>query len=94
MANQSKNFHLNYQPRGPSEFQLAEEAEQIAPENRIGVLQLDAYTCRWPIGTPGNIDFRFCGKQPGMDSPYCFAHEERAFTGGRPISYYVPGQRR
>ena len=94
MSNQAKYLHPNFQPRGPSALQLAEEGEQVAPEHRIGVLQLDAYKCRWPIGTPGNIDFRFCGKRPGTDSPYCRSHEERAFTGGHPGRYYVPGPRR
>jgi GcrA cell cycle regulator len=37
-------------------------------------LALTAVTCRWPVGTPGDSDFAFCGAPPFRRRPYCLAH--------------------
>ncbi len=34
--------------------------------------------CEWPIGDPGEPDFRFCGKKALNAGPYCAEHESRA----------------
>jgi len=39
-----------------------------------GLLDLDAATCRWPIGEPGAAGFVFCGAAPFRRYPYCLAH--------------------
>ncbi len=38
------------------------------------LLELTALTCRWPVGTPGDPDFVFCGAAPLRRRPYCVAH--------------------
>jgi GcrA cell cycle regulator len=38
------------------------------------LLDLGASTCRWPVGTPGEPDFAFCGAAPHPQYPYCLAH--------------------
>jgi GcrA cell cycle regulator len=38
------------------------------------LLDLDASTCRWPIGVPGEPRFAFCGAAPHRHYPYCLAH--------------------
>lgn len=37
------------------------------------LLELTEESCRWPMGTPGTEEFRFCGSQRG-DGPYCARH--------------------
>ena len=34
--------------------------------------------CEWPIGDPGEPDFRFCGQKALVAGPYCAEHESRA----------------
>jgi hypothetical protein len=36
--------------------------------------------CRWPIGDPGEIGFRFCCKQTATGRVYCAEHAEKAFA--------------
>lgn len=33
-----------------------------------------ARTCQWPIGHPGQDDFRFCGEAASPGKPYCNTH--------------------
>lgn len=55
--------------------------------------ELNAATCRWPIGEPDEPGFAFCGAVPFARYPYCIAHcliayrPERA--DGEPASAYV-----
>lgn len=51
----------------------------IPAAQRKTLLQLDAHTCRWPVGDPGTADFFFCGAEPQPDRRYCEAHCSRAF---------------
>ena len=34
----------------------------------------DGRTCSWPIGDPGEPDFRFCGAPAAIGRPYCANH--------------------
>lgn len=38
------------------------------------LLDLDATTCRWPVGEPDHPDFAFCGAAPFKRYPYCLNH--------------------
>jgi GcrA cell cycle regulator len=40
------------------------------------IMQLNAHTCRWPIGTPASPDFGYCGAEPWGDRAYCGRHWE------------------
>lgn len=54
--------------------------ELVIPLNeRKSIIQLDASTCRWPIGHANEADFHFCGKHPVSGLPYCEFHARRAF---------------
>lgn len=45
------------------------------PEPRhVTLLELNADTCRWPIGDPHSRDFYFCGAVPEIDRAYCPFH--------------------
>ena len=48
----------------------------------VTIMDLRESMCRWPIGDPGNSEFRFCGakKLPGQ-GPYCACHSTLAYQG-------------
>jgi len=47
------------------------------------LLKLTSATCRWPIGDPKALDFRFCLAQHAPGSPYCSEHHVVAFGKAR-----------
>ena len=53
------------------------------------ILQLRAYSCRWPLGDLRQPAARFCGERKiAGSSPYCAEHTKLAFVPGgkaRPI---------
>lgn len=51
----------------------------IPVEQRIGLLQLNEHTCKWPIGDPLTPDFYFCGQASLEGTPYCEFHSRRAY---------------
>ena len=46
----------------------------------VTIMELRESMCRWPIGDPGQSEFRFCGakKLPGQ-GPYCACHAGIAY---------------
>jgi GcrA cell cycle regulator len=46
------------------------------------LLELSEKRCRWPISTPGEADFRFCGNTPLDGLPYCAGHTRLAYRPG------------
>jgi len=72
-----------------AEFGAAEpRAEEVAIANGCGctLLELSRENCRWPIGSAGTADFRFCGNAPVKGLPYCVGHAR--------IAYRPAGRRR
>jgi len=65
----------------------AGEGRAIAPEPlRLSLVQLNAASCRWPIGDPRLPGFCFCGGEAARPSPYCDYHSGIAYqdvTGGK-----------
>lgn len=50
--------------------------EVIVPEDkRKGLVDLEDYDCRWPIGHPRDADFHFCAARKMPGSSYCAYHE-------------------
>jgi GcrA cell cycle regulator len=48
-------------------------APEVAPANGpIGIMELTAFTCRWPFGE--RAPFRFCGTTKPAGGPYCREH--------------------
>jgi len=38
------------------------------------------HNCRWPLGHPGDPEFKFCGELVrNVGAPYCHEHTERAY---------------
>jgi GcrA cell cycle regulator len=45
----------------------------------ITLMQLSEKTCRWPLGDPSTVDFRFCGCETAAGASYCQYHAVLAF---------------
>ena len=53
------------------------------PDRLLSLLELTDRTCRFPIGTPGQPDFGFCGKQTKSGSAYCEECHSKAYQPKR-----------
>ena len=49
------------------------------PGEGVSILTLTNMSCRWPIGHPGEEDFRFCGARTIAGQPYCAGHAKLAY---------------
>ncbi|WP_199763083.1 GcrA family cell cycle regulator [Bradyrhizobium guangdongense] len=54
-------------------------AGPIEEANRCSLLELAENRCRWPISTPGEDDFCFCGNTAPDGRPYCAGHSRLAY---------------
>ena len=61
----------------------------IPAHQRRSLLELNATTCRWPIGTPGTKEFFFCGGPAVQGCPYCTGHCRIAYQAGTARKPYV-----
>lgn len=43
------------------------------------ILQLSSNSCRWPLGDPGDENFRYCGAPASQSAPYCEYHARLAY---------------
>lgn len=55
------------------------EDKQIHNGHTCSLFELSSETCRWPISTPGQADFCFCGNPPVDGMPYCLGHSRLAY---------------
>ena len=53
--------------------------EPIDEGNRCSLLELEENRCRWPINTPGDADFCFCGNASPDGQSYCPGHSRLAY---------------
>lgn len=56
--------------------------EPILSEQPCSLIELSAEKCRWPINSPGEKDFGFCGNRPLDGLPYCAGHTRLAYRPG------------
>jgi GcrA cell cycle regulator len=62
---------------------LPPESDQtIEGEQHCSLLELSEERCRWPINSPGEKDFCFCGNRPLGGLPYCAGHSRLAYQAG------------
>lgn len=72
-------------PRRLAKPLLAEPVfiEEPEPEPEPGewttVLTLKERMCKWPIGNPGDMNFRFCARKAAEGHPYCAEHSRKAY---------------
>jgi GcrA cell cycle regulator len=62
-----------------SDAQAAADEEPIHNGHTCSLFELSNVTCRWPISTPGAVDFCFCGNPPLEGLPYCAGHSRLAY---------------
>ncbi|HZR76271.1 GcrA family cell cycle regulator [Bradyrhizobium sp.] len=65
-----------------SEAPPVEDDQSIQSEQHCSLLELSEERCRWPINSPGEEDFCFCGNQPLHGLPYCAGHSRLAYQPG------------
>ncbi len=54
--------------------------EVPSPEARmISLMELTPFTCKWPLGHPGEPGFAFCGAVPFPNRVYCEHHARLAY---------------
>ncbi len=46
---------------------------------RVTIMELREFMCRWPMGDPTKPDFRFCGGRSNGVLPYCAHHSRIAY---------------
>jgi GcrA cell cycle regulator len=80
--------------RAPREEKPVDADLKIPVAQRCSIMDLTADTCRWPVGTPGEPGFFFCGGATG-GSVYCPGHTKRATQPAPPRSRpYIPAMNR
>jgi GcrA cell cycle regulator len=58
---------------------VAELVDQVeASAAPVTILDLTSFTCRWPLGDPTTVEFRFCGAPSPVGRPYCAPHSRIA----------------
>jgi GcrA cell cycle regulator len=64
----------------PEPIIIEEEPEpEPEPGEWTTVLTLKERMCKWPIGNPGDNNFRFCGRKAGEGASYCMEHSRKAY---------------
>ncbi len=54
--------------------------EVVVPfSERVSIMDLREYMCRWPMGDPTTAEFRFCGARSATGLPYCGYHARIAY---------------
>lgn len=66
-------------PKPPKETRPTAAAPRARPLGRWQDAPVGKDDCKWPIGHPGEPDFRFCTAKAVVDQPYCREHCSVAF---------------
>lgn len=59
---------------------IKENKKTTKTHGTVRLVDLDAHTCRWPIGDPRDDDFCFCGKKVKSGQTYCDEHSALAYV--------------
>lgn len=77
-------------PRTPRAVALAPtpppppiDAKLMANGEYATIMTITDHMCKWPIGDPGQDNFRFCGRKTDPEEPYCVAHSRVAYQPSR-----------
>jgi len=71
-----------YAPEAEAEAQAAPAPSEdvvIPFSERVTIMDLREYMCRWPMGDPTTPEFRFCGGRSQTGMPYCSHHARIAY---------------
>jgi len=78
------------EPPAPLEEAPEQFAPARAPAAALAILALGPASCRWPLGDPGHLGFRFCSAVTEK-GPYCADHYAQAHLAPRPQQAPVGG---
>lgn len=59
---------------------LPKPSEPLAGSRMIGLVALREGLCKWPIGDPRDLQFRFCGADCNRGEVYCSGHRRLAYV--------------
>ena len=56
-------------------------SDNVVPmAENVTIMDLRESMCRWPVGDPASVEFRYCGgKAPIGEGPYCAYHSRMAY---------------
>ena len=87
MQSKSKNSSISIvrkKKNSPYNKKIIEISSQVdEPMNPTPFLDIKDGMCRWPLGEPGENDFKFCGQEIFPGRPYCDKHSLLAYTNTR-----------
>ncbi|QIB34441.1 GcrA family cell cycle regulator [Ancylobacter pratisalsi] len=64
----------------PEPQELPDPVANVIPmAERCTILDLNEFTCRWPVGDPGKEDFFYCGSRTKIGTTYCAFHARIAY---------------
>ncbi|MGV6875425.1 GcrA family cell cycle regulator [Pseudochelatococcus sp. B33] len=63
----------------PQVVPAARESVVVPLSERVTIMDLREYMCRWPVGDPTSPSFRFCGARSVTGMPYCAHHAGIAY---------------
>lgn len=74
----------SFEEQAEAETQAAPQRQQseevvIPFSERVTIMDLREYMCRWPMGDPTTPEFRFCGARSQTGMPYCTHHARIAY---------------
>ena len=69
-------------PNKPPKPRVKKVKPAPKPVDGVTILELTEQMCRWPIGHPGDEDFRFCGARVMSGFTYCAEHCSLAYQTG------------
>lgn len=72
----------HYAPNPEARVQAAPALSEdvVVPfSERVTMMELREYMCRWPMGDPTTPEFRFCGGRSATGMPYCTHHARIAY---------------
>ncbi|CAM5202885.1 GcrA cell cycle regulator [Bosea thiooxidans] len=70
----------NFAPEAEVEAAPLPSDDVVIPfSERVTIMDLREYMCRWPMGDPTSPDFRFCGARSQTGLPYCAHHSRIAY---------------
>ena len=75
------NNALAVQARPLSVPQPRASGDNVVPmAENVTIMDLRESMCRWPVGDPSSVEFRYCGgKAPIGEGPYCSYHSRMAY---------------
>jgi GcrA cell cycle regulator len=70
---------LNSAPAEALKVVAASEEKVVPLSLKVTIVELRENMCKWPIGDPSSMEFRYCGSPARAATPYCAHHGKVAY---------------